>query len=235
MKILKLLASVAFVASITLACEKEKEPKVPLSQTIGAIDSEDLEDADGFLSASIQSFYGDTNMAINLAQAMFFKDQNPVNSVAAGKVFVNGNQMQNMAGMYTFGGLVDLKFADGVEWEVEGSADVPAFKYKLVKNFPVLDSIAFNEEHNRGKDMLIQFPDAKNYDELFISIGNFERLVPKGAKSITIKSSDLMANTSSGINPLVVSAIVYEKNVVSGKTYYILNQVTIQGEVNMLD
>ena len=235
MKIIKLLASVALLASVSFACEKEKEPKIPLSQTIGQIDSEDLATADGVLSASVQTIYGDTNAPLNMTQALFFKDQNPGQMVAAGDVFVNGNKMQNMGGMYTFGGMVDLDFENGIEWKVSGSAEVPAFEYKIVKNFPILDSVAFNENHDRGKDMLIQFPEAKNYDELGVVLGNFTRLVPKGASSITIKSDDIIANTSSGPNPLTVSAIVYEKYSISGKNYFIVNQVTMNAVVNMID
>lgn len=217
------------------SCEEERPPRVPLNNTIGEVDSS-LPEADGVLIGVMYLDQANPQMELNFAQALFYNNRDESSLVGAGSVFVNGTQLTNTGGVYTYTGMGSLGFDDGVEWEVSGSNNVPAFTHPMFKQFPVIGKVNYMSNHNRNNDLVIQIAEAMNYDELELTIDGLTKKIPRNTKLITITSAELMANTNPGVTDIILEAAVFEKRVVGGdKNFYFINLTGFTGEINFTE
>lgn len=227
------LALMALFTSGLTSCKKEDDDDDPQEQ-VQENPTPTIEDGSGTLvavkSSTTQSVpgFGDIEIPMNIAVAVFSDDANYTTFVNGGTVTCEGDELSIQSNnSYVFLPGVDnpegIDFNGSIDWDVSGNGSIPAFTHTVGIGFPNVGDINSSSTVDISSDYTLSVPSLSGADSVIFMVGGVLETVPGNPTSHTFTAADL-SGLSEGQSVAQVAAYKTESEVYGGETFYFVNE-----------
>jgi hypothetical protein len=236
-------------STILTSCKKDEEDddNNNAPAVVNVTDLFNYSDALGVLvgvkTVTTQNVGGfETSLALGTAVAVFPTTAGATTFADAGTVINNTktlSKQNNNSYVFTPAttDVTGIDFSGGSEWEVSGSSNVPAFNYTYAPfpSNPKITSSVSEVNLANGYNFTLQNANSNADSVLFILASGSKyvsKTLPGNATSANFSASDLATLTTSSQGLIQVTPYKIKSDIVNGKKYYFINQVTVSNFAN---
>ena len=224
-----------FAVLMLFSCKKEDDTNPDNNQSSGH--SYKFSDGLGVLAAVKSVSYVEVMgqlipTYVNTASAVFLQSAGSSNFVDAGAVKVTGKSLKQYANKsYVYENLMDpLNFDGGIQWQVGGSGQVPAFSHTVSRPMPSFSGYQnLPSTINRSSDFTVQLSGrVTNADSVLVQIistnGHAMVIVAGNSANATLSASKLGSLSASNNAMVMVAPMNFSSQTFDGKKMYFVNE-----------
>lgn len=169
---------------------------------------------------------------VNTASAAFLQSTGSATFVDAGTVKVTGKSLKQYANKaYAYENLLDpLSFDGGIQWQVGGAGQVPAFTHPVARPMPSFSGYQnLPATINRSTDFTVQLQGrVTNADSVLVQVistnGNAMVIVAGNSANATLSASKLGSLSASNNAMVMVAPMNFSSQTFDGKKIYFVNE-----------
>lgn len=242
-KIGRFFALAGLVCLSVTSCNLLPDDDEPQTQTQPDPPTPTIADGYGTLAAVKSVTFQDVPVVglvevdLGLAVGVFFNGVNYDTYLNAGSVTCEGDNLEEQDnGSYVYlpsqTNATGIDFSGNPDWNVTGSADIPAFSHTTSIGFPTVGEITSSSTVSNGSDYTLTVASVTGADSVIFMMGGVVHTEAGNATSSTFTSAEI-SGMGTGANFAQAAAYKIEEATYSAKNYWFVNEKVVTESITI--